>query len=268
MKIKKVIIILLIILTIVLVILGIISNHEPFHFTHNIFFGKQSNKKLYAEEFSDIDTIYIDVDNAIIKFINHDSDKIRVEIYSNRKNISLKSYNKKLSIMTENKNKCFMCTMNVINVYAPSSFKEYINVNNDYGHVSLENFDDASISITNKFGDIDLGKVNMLKIVAGRGNITAKSVNEASIKNNWGNVEIGDVNVINLQGNISSVKINSINKNAIMEIDFGNITIDQANINKDSAIINNCGDITIHKLNEDGGILNTTTKIGKSIINN
>ncbi len=264
---KKIIIILLIIFTVILIILGIINNYEPFHFTQKIFFGKQSNKIIYDEEFSDIDTIYVNVDNANINFINRDSNKIRVEIYSNRKNVSLKSYNKKVSVITENMHKCLFCTMNVINIYAPSSFKEYINISNKYGHVNLENFENASIAITNKFGHTTVGKANMLKIIEGRGNINVKSANEMSVRNSWGNIRIDDVNVIELHSKISNISINNINKKVFLETDFGNVVISKINIIKDSLVKNNCGDVTINEIKEDGGTLDVKVKVGKFIRN-
>ena len=80
---KKLIIIISVILLVIVILLGVVNNYEPFHFTNNMFFKKQSTKSIYKENYKNIDTIYIDVDDAIINIINGESSDIKVEVLSN-----------------------------------------------------------------------------------------------------------------------------------------------------------------------------------------
>ena len=252
---KKLIIIISILLLVTVILLGVINNYEPFHFTNNIFFKKQSTKSIYKEEYKNIDTIYVDVDDAIINIINGKSNDIKVEILSNRKNINLKSYNSKLSIVTDNNEGCIFCTLNVINIEAPSNFKEYINVVNDYGHVNIESFPNSTISVTNKFGNVSVDEAKVLKVISKRGSVDVKKVSDASIYSFWGTLNLDDVNSISSKSTLLYMNIDNVNKYINIKNDFGNINIKNATITRDSKIDVGFGNIDIENLKEDNAKL-------------
>ena len=252
---KKLIIIISVVLIVIVILLGIINNYEPFHFTNNLFFGNLSNNKLYEEEYNDIDTITIDVDDAIINIVNSETNSIKVEILSNRKNINLKSYNKKLSIVTDNNEGCIFCTLNVINIKAPSSFKEYINITNDYGHVNLDKFSDATISITNKFGDISVKEAKVLKIISKRGSINVDSVTNASIYAFWSILNINNVDSITSKSTSLRMNINNVNKYINIDNSIGNINVKNASIIRDSKINVRLGNVNVKNTKEISGKL-------------
>lgn len=252
---KLIIVIVIIVFILSLILLSVINNSEPFHYTKSIFFGKSSDKLVYSDEFTDIDTIYIDVDNAIVNLINRDYDNIKLEINSSRDNIKIKNYNKRLSIMTEDRKKCMFCKMNVINIYVNEDFKEYINIINDYGFTTLENFPEASVSISNKFGNVKVGNINMLKVIIGRGKLVTGKIGGTSIRINWGDVDISEVNDVFIDNKLTDISINKINNSINLENDVGNIAIENAYINKESDIENEIGDIIIKNLIDDNNYL-------------
>ena len=252
---KKLTIIISIFIIIIIILLGIINNYEPFHFTDNILFKKQSTKLIYEEEHKDIDNIHIDVDDAIINITNGESDNIKVKVFSNRKNINIKSYNSKLSIVTDNNEGCIFCTLNVINIEAPSNFRDYINITNDYGHVSLEKFNNATVSITNRFGNIKVGEAKVLKVISRRGKIDVNKVSDASIYSFWGILNMDEVNNLSSKSTLLYMNINNVNKHIDIINDFGNINIENANIIKDSKINIGFGNANIKNLKEDTGKL-------------
>ncbi len=252
---KKIIIIVSIILLAIVILLGLVNNYEPFHFTNNVLFKKQSTKSIYKESYKNVDTIYIDVDDAIINIVNGESSDIKVEILSNRKNINLKSYNSKLSIVTDNNEGCIFCTLNVINIEAPSNFKEYINVVNDYGHVNIESFPNSTISVTNKFGNVSVDEAKVLKVISKRGSVDVKKVSDASIYSFWGTLNLDDVNSISSKSTLLYMNINNVNKYININNDFGNVDINNAIITKDSKIDIGFGNVDIKSLKEETGKL-------------
>lgn len=252
---KKLIIIISIVLLIILVLLGVVNNYEPFHFTNNLFFKKQSIKSIYKEEYKNIDTIYVDVDDAIINITDGESNNIKVEILSDRKNINLKSYNTKLSIVTDNNEGCIFCTLNVINIEAPSNFEEYINVVNDYGHVRIEGFPNATISVTSGFGNISVNEAKVLKVISKRGSVDIKKVSNASIYSLWGTLNLDNVNSIASKSTLLHMNINNVNKYINIDNTFGNINIKNATITRDSKINVGFGNVNIENLKEDTGKL-------------
>ena len=252
---KKVIIIISIIIFIILIILGIINNYKPFHFTNKLFFNKKSNTKLYDESFEDIDTIYVDVDNALINIKNSDDNNIHVKVLSNRKNIKLKSYNKKLSIKVDEYEGCFLCKMNVITITAPKNFKEYINVVNKYGHVNIESFANATMAITNRFGNVSVDEAKVVKVISKRGSINIGKASNASIYSFWGILNINEVNNVLSKSTLLETNIDTVKKYININNDFGDINIKNASILKDSFIEVGFGDINIDKLTESTGKL-------------
>ena len=253
---KKIIIIVSIIIAIILIILGIIDSFEPFHFTGKMFFGKKSSTKLYDEKYEDsIDTIYIDVDNAIINIKNGDDNDIKVKVLSNRKNIKLKVYNTKLSLKVDSYEGCFFCKMNVIEITAPSSFKEYMTISNKHGHISIEKFPNTTIAITSKLGDVSVEEAKVVKVTSRRGSIDIGKVANASIYSFWGIANIGEVDNLFSNSTLLEMNVGYVKKYININNDFGDISIKKADILRDSKIEVGFGNINIKKLHEDTGKL-------------
>ena len=252
---KRIIIILSIIIIIILIILGIINNYKPFHFTNKMFFGKKSSTKLYNEKYEDIDTIYIDVDNAIINIKNGNEDTIKVKVLSNRKNIQLKAYNGKLSMKVENYEGCFFCKMNVIEITAPSTFKDYMTISNRHGHINIENFPNTTMAITSKLGNISVKEAKVVKVKSRRGSINIGKVANAYIYSFWGRLKIDEVDNLFSNSTLLDMNVDYVKKYININNDFGDINIKKADILRDSIIEVGFGEINVKKLNEDPGKL-------------
>ena len=252
---KKIIIIISIIIGIILIILGIVNNYEPFHFTNKMFFGKKSSKKLFNEKYEGIDTIYIDVDNAIINIKNGDDDVVKVKILSNRKNIQLKAYNSKLSMKVENYEGCFFCKMNVIDITAPSTFKDYISIRNKHGHTNIESFPNTTMAIVTKLGNVTVKEAKVVKVSSRRGSIDIGDAKNVSIYSFWGIAKIGEVDNLFSNSVLLDMNVDYVKKYISIDNDFGDINIKKADILRDSKIEVGFGDINIKKLKEDTGKL-------------
>ncbi len=254
---KKLTIVICIMLLIILTILGVVSSYEPFHFTKKIFFGRQSSNTIHDEEYEDIDTIYIDVDQAIINIKNSepDDEKIKVEVLSERKNIEIKDYNKKITIKVKYYDGCLFCKMNVINITAPESFKEYITVVNKYGPVNIESFENATMAITNRFGNVKVDQAKVVKVVSRRSGIEIGKTANASIYSLWGTLKVDEVDNFFSKSTLLNIDINKLNQFISVKNDIGDINIKTADIERDSEISVSLGDINIKKLNETDGKL-------------
>ena len=237
--------------------MGIINNYAPFHFTNKILFGRLSTKELYNEEYEDIDTLYIDIDNAMINIKNNepDDDKIHVKILSKRKNIKLKNYEKTLSIKVDVYEGCLFCKMNVIEISMPTSFKDYMTIKNKHGHIKIEKFPNVTMAITNKLGNVEIEEAKVAKITSSRGSINIGKASNAHIYSLWGTLDIKEVKNIRSRSTLLKTNIDKVTEYIDIKNDFGDINIKEATIQRDSEINLSLGEINIKKLNEDQGKL-------------
>lgn len=135
-------------------------------------------------------------------------DELKVTLNNNELNIDFSEYTKKFI--------AFNFYTNDIIVYIPKEYSKQININSKYGDCKVIDLENATISINQDCGDIELGKVK---------NITIDS-------------KYGDTD------------INTILNKCNLESDCGDININKAEIREDSSIESNLGDIKISETND------------------
>ena len=220
MKSKGLIITLIVILCILLVglvilFIGLLNNGFKFNFrfTNNI------SENLVVDKTYDnlFDEIKISTDAADIEIV--ESDTFKLEIYGNEKYVTVNDNTNILDIDVKSEKCNFFCinvTISKVVVYLPSSYDKKITIDNHYGDVKIDNFDNLILDATINAGDIKV-----------------ESVFDIKAKNNYGDIKIGKVN-------------NYLD----LSNDCGDIKIEEININKDSKIDDSLGNIKIGKTNE------------------
>ena len=194
---------------------------------------KVSNKLIYDktfdENFNEI-TINAKASNIYIK----ESDTIKVMIYG-KKNKTKVDANDKLTIKVDEipcVGVCINNTISKVEVYLPTLYQSIININNSSGEIKIEKFPNLIMKINEDYGDVFI-----------------KEGYDISIKNNYGNI-----------------KINQINNYLDIDESYGDIEIDNVNINENSHIKNNYGDINIGFTNKI--YIDASTNLGSTKINN
>lgn len=136
-----------------------------------------------------------------------DANKLKVTLDNSLLKVDYSEYTKKTF--------SFNSYINDIIVYIPKEYSKEIDIDSKYGDCKICDLENATITIDQACGDVELGKVK---------NIT--------VTNNLGDVKIGNVlNKCNIESNCGDVKINNaeINEDSFIELDLGDVKI--ANIN-------------------------------------
>lgn len=220
--------------------------------------------KTYELDFSKI-KINTDAGNVYVKTNNEDN--IKVLIYSEKNPIVNETDELSIDgLSNECHGLCINQKINRIEIYLPSTFDKEITININYGNVKIDKFMNADMIIYEDSGNIDILGGNNIKVENDYGNITIDEVNSANIKEAAGNVEIGTVTNLKVENDYGNIEVEKVLNHVYIEEDCGNVEIDDLNINENSKIINNLGNIKIKNTNEIK--INATTDLGKIEINN
>lgn len=236
MKNKSLIIILitlLITLCIGLIIFMIGMINGSFHMP-NLFHITTSNQLIIDETYPSIAQITIDETASDIHIYSTDKKQCRVVVYGDKDYTNIDMKNKQLSIISKPKQSFFFNnSSDKIDIYLPKDYKDKINITNNYGDIKIENFKYSQLDIDNDFGDISI-----------------EEASQAKIKESTGDINIGNIKNINVENNFGDTEIENITGELVIEADCGNINIDRININKNSKIKCDLGDVKIHSTNE------------------
>lgn len=224
---KSLIITLIVILSIIAVLLTIFLIYALVEKENSIFndFEIKSKNAIFEQKYlpDEIEKINIISEAGDVKILENEEDNIKVTIYS-KSSKDLKDINfsnrdgiLEFNILGErNKFINFGFHMKDIVIQAPKEILKEITINNDFGDIKIENFENATIDLDQDCGDIDVGNVK-----------------NATIKSSYGDV-----------------KINSILNKCDIDLSCGDVKIQKLEINKDSSIKNDLGDIKVEKTND------------------
>lgn len=184
-------------------------------------FGRKSKNVVFDENYEVdlIEKLEIIQTAGDIELKESTDGKVRVVAYgedANKLKVTLDNSLLKVDY-SEYKNKVFSFNSytNDIIVYIPEEYSKEIDIDSKYGDCKICDLENATMTINQACGDVELGKVK---------NIT--------VTNNLGDVKIGSVlNKCNIESNCGDVKINNaeINEDSFIELDLGDVKI--ANIN-------------------------------------
>ena len=226
MKNKTLIITLITLLSIIAILLtiflifGISGKELPLFMNSKVIAKKVILEQTYEPEH--IEKIDIISDCGDIKILETSENNIKVTIYG-KSDKSLKdiSFSNKDRILKyeirgmSNKFINFGFSTNDIVIYAPKEVIKEIKVKSDYGDIEIGNFENTLVDLDQDCGDIDI-----------------QTVRNATIKSSYGDVKINSIsNKCNIDLSCGDVKIENlqINENSKIKNDLGNIKIEQTN---------------------------------------
>ena len=135
-------------------------------------------------------------------------------------------------------------------LYIPNTFAKDLEINNDYGDITIGDFPPAHISVEEDYGDVFVQSGNEVKVENNYGDIEIEEANIAHVKESAGNVTIGKVQDAIVHNNFGDIKVQEVLHFMDIKQDCGDVKIEKAILNKDSKIENHLGDIKIGETNE------------------
>ena len=273
MKNKKWIIALIILLSIMMIALSIFFVNllqGNFKFKGFRFELQSSNElildKTYEEKFNNI---VIDATISEIFIKKSDTENIKVVIYGEKDYTDVETNFDSLNIKISEKNCigfCFNQKSAKIEISLPVEFDGNIDIKNDYGDISIDEFLNANMDVEEDCGDVLILGGNIVKVDNNYGDIEIEKANTLTVNEDCGDVVISSVFDAVVKNSYGDIKINSVDNYLNLENDCGDIELNTINLKKDSYIKNDYGDIEIGSTNEL--FIDAKTDLGKVKINN
>lgn len=262
-------IILLAIISILLTVFMIGSINGKFRFS-NLITHKVSNE-LVLDEYYDNNFSIINVSaNASEIYVKESlEEKVRVVIYGNKDKIEVKDNNNELLISSNEKGCtwfCFNRTVAKIEIYLPKNYENKLDITNNYGDIDIGEFLKATININEDCGDVEIDGGNNIVVDNDYGDVTIGTAHMANIEESCGDIKINTVNELVAENNYGDIKVGSVNSYFDISNDCGDIRIENVNIEKNSYIKDDLGDIKLGTTNEI--YIDAKTDLGKVKINN
>ncbi|MCM1370584.1 MAG: DUF4097 domain-containing protein [Clostridium sp.] len=278
-------IVLLSIICIALIVFMVMGMNDKTRF----LFGHRVSTELVVDEIYDKDfkEIYIKSNAGDISVLPT-NDNFRVVVYGDKESTNVEENSDKLSVISKQQPCRFFCfntSIQKIEVYVPQNYNGNIEIINNYGDIDIGDLNNAyinieedcgdvkvingyNVTISNNYGDIDVNKAEILNMKEKAGDIKIGYASDVTVDNNYGDIDINKVgNYLDITNNCGDIEINEVNlnKNSFIKDDLGNIKIgtinevfidaktDLGNVkigkNHNSDIIlkieNSCGDIKV-----------------------
>ena len=257
MKNRSIIITLIILLSIIsialiLLMIGLINNRFRFPFFN---FNYDLMDDLVLDEIYDthFEQIKIEADASMIDIQTSLDDKVRVVVYGKKENTRVEATNSELKIKSKEKKCvgfCFNFKVSKVEVYLPENYDQKITITNKFGDIEIAELLSADIQIEEDCGDVNVKGANTVKISNSYGDIHLEKANIATIDAKAGDVKIGIINEVTVNNAYGDIKITEVNRYLNLKDNCGDIKIERINLNKNSFITNDLGDIKIGSTNE------------------
>lgn len=257
----------ILIVFLIFILVYLLNNNSRFYFN----FGDTVSDKLVLDETYDtiFDEIKIDSKTSNIEIKNSNNEKIKLVIYGEEEKLEVNKDNNKLNIKTKEKNCigfCFNRKIFKIELYLPITYDKKLIIDNNYGDVSISEFENMEISAKLSAGDINIEKIKSGKIVNNYGDIKINGYSKKlDITEDCGEVYVSAVDDIKVTNKFGDIKINKVNNSLNIKDDCGDIKIDELDIKKNSSIHNSLGDITLGSTNDI--YIDAKTNLGDTKVN-
>lgn len=217
----------------------------------NFDFSDVKLKLIDSKEFDSIGNLDVETDTADIYIKTNSENKVKVEVYSNDyKEESITNTTNSLNVVLMKKCRIFcFAKRSKIYVYLPETYKNNMSIRSTTGDILVDDYADSDVNIKVTTGDISL-----------------KSIKNATISVTTGDVKISSVNDIIVTTTTGDIFLSKVNNYMSINTTTGDVEIGEANINKNSNIKATTGDVNIENIKNvyiDG---KTTT--GDNKINN
>ena len=241
------------------------------------------NFRFIGHDYKTFDTLVVDsnydvnLKNIVVKFdaseleIKENSEnKIGIKIYGDKDKVKLSSDSNKIIVETLNKKCTFFC-YNVkipkVYIYIPSNYSGNIDVQSNFGDVSIYSFPLLDVSINMDSGNLMIEEIKNGVINNSHGDINVtKFVNSLEVNANAGDIEVNKVLKLNAKNNFGDIKINEVEEYLDISNDAGSIEVKTLHLEENSKIHNNLGNIKIGLTNKIK--IKTSTDLGSVKVNN
>lgn len=272
MKNKNLTIFMIVLLSILIILLTLLliyslNNNPKFYFN----FGNTVSDKLVLDKTYDtiFDEIKIDSKASNIEIKKSSDEKIKLVIYGEEERMEVNEISNELNIKTREKNCigfCFNRKIFKIELYLPVTYDKKIIIDNNYGDVSISEFENMELDVKLSAGDLNIEKIKSGKIINKYGDIKINGYSKnLDITENCGNVYVNSVDDIKVTNKLGDIEINEVNNSLNIKDDCGDIEIDKLDINKNSSIHNSLGDIKIGSTNDI--YIDAKTSLGDTKVN-
>lgn len=278
-------IILLIIVAMMLLsamIIAIVNKDKNFKI---ILFGIGNKTKMLSQnEYSinEISKIEINDNSGKIRFVEGDSDKVKVTIYGlEDEKYDVKVAENKLQIHKDSNTfyliSLFCFVRQEVEIQTPKDYQGDIAIKLTSGAVEMVDLSKANVQIQSHSGSVRCGDMNNGEIQATSGSVSIGNANEIKVevhsgsircgnaqkgdfKATSGSIKAGKVGSIVATVNSGSIKIESINQSCNLSTKSGSVRIEECNLTQNSEITVKSGAVNIRKINDV--FVNATAKSG------
>ena len=204
----------------------------------------------YTNIFNEID---IETKMTDIYIKNSNDNTIKVIVYGEKDYIDVKEMNNKLYIDIKEKNFIafdFYKYISKIEIYLPSWYNKLIRIDSEFGNIEIEEFNDCTLYVKQEYGNILSKGSNFIKVKNEYGNIELTKSNKARVEAESGDVKIGTINNLEVINEYGDIDIDNITQYFKLSNEMGDIKINRLNIEENSFIEMEHGDIKIDSINQ------------------
>ena len=265
-KLKRFIIINLILVCIGLIIVFIINMLKDNY--RNIY--KLGDEVVFEQTYN---TLFneIDIDSKMTDIYIRESNEnnIRVVIYGEKEYFNVSEKNNKLFIKNNKKNMIaldFYSCISKIELFIPAYYNDLIRIDSEFGNLQVERFSNLKLNVEQEYGNFLGNEIYFLKLNNEYGNIHIEKINMLLIDSNSSNIKIDNVDDLSIDSEFGNIEVESINKKLKLNVENGDITINNLTVDTNSSIKANYSKIKIGKTNEIK--IKTKTDRGESKVKN
>ena len=241
------------------------------HSFHTTFFKYKTSNELLVDEYYDeaYTKLKIASDSSDVTVHESTDNRTHVIIYGDKDLLEFTNDDGYLKIILEEEKCfgfCFNLTKDSIEVYLPKEQLENIDIDVNYGNVTIGNFENADMNIKEDCGNVEIASGKNIDVKNNYGNIEIDHAKEVNLKDDCGDIKVGEVDDAIIDNNLGKIKVTKINNYLDIVDDCGDIILDSVNLNKDSKVVNNLGSIIINDTNDI--YIDAKTDLGDTKINN
>ena len=211
----------------------------------------------------ELNNINVDVSSSNVKIEKADIDKIKITAYGEKEDKIKEVMNENELSITKENTKIFIFTMlywcrEEIIIQVPNNCDEEFNIKTSSGDIIVPDLEGDNIELKTASGKIQCGNINNGNIETSSGDILIGNGNEVTLKASSGNIKAGDFNKLSAEASSGDIEIGTISEDAKVKTASGKITLNGANKLKAEAI---SGDIKINSIENNCEISSTSGNI-------
>jgi len=220
-------------------------------FTFSMFsFNSISTTLVEEKEINNIKDLNIKFDTSDIEVIDTEDEIIKVQIYSDyEKSHKIEENEDEIYVEFKQKNGLsFFRKTSKIYIYVPKEYSNKITINGDVGDIHINDIESSTLKADLNVADIHIDNID-----------------KANIKIDTGDLKIDTINDLVADLNTGDLKIEYLNNYIDTSLDVGDVKIEYLEINENSKIELQTGDVKIQNTNDiyiDADAKVGDTKIG------